>query len=100
MLARSRGRAKRLHAGLRAQRLLDVAVLLQLEPPQIAAHEASMQMKLPHVLALLVLCVVAASAHAAELRLHALLDGASVVSATDSKATGEAKAVLAAKSRT
>ncbi|HEY9399961.1 MAG TPA: CHRD domain-containing protein [Luteimonas sp.] len=53
-----------------------------------------MQMKLPHVLALLVLCVVAASAHAAELRLHALLDGASVVSATDSKATGEAKAVL------
>jgi hypothetical protein len=51
-------------------------------------------MKLPHVLALLVLCAVATSADAAELRLRALLDGASVVSATDSKATGEAKAVL------
>ena len=53
-----------------------------------------MRMKVPHVVALLVLCVVATSAHAADLRLRALLDGASVVSATDSKATGEAKAVL------
>jgi hypothetical protein len=51
-------------------------------------------MKLPHVIAVLVLCVVAPSAHAVEVRLQALLDGASVVSATDSKATGEAKAVL------
>lgn len=51
-------------------------------------------MKLPRVLALLVLCAIGTGAHAAELRLHALLDGASVVSATDSKATGEAKAVL------
>lgn len=51
-------------------------------------------MKLPLVLALLALGAVAAGAHAADLRLHALLDGASVVSATDSKATGEAKAVL------
>lgn len=34
------------------------------------------------------------TAHAAELRLHALLDGASVVSATDSPGTGEARAVL------
>ena len=51
-------------------------------------------MKLPLVLALLALGAVATGAHAADLRLHALLDGASVVSATDSKATGEAKAVL------
>lgn len=51
-------------------------------------------MKLPLVLALLALGAVVAGAHAADLRLHALLDGASVVSATDSKATGEAKAVL------
>lgn len=33
-------------------------------------------------------------ASAADLRLHALLDGASVVSATDSKGTGEATAIL------
>ena len=45
------------------------------------------------VLALLLL-LAAAPLHAAELRLHALLDGASVVSATDSKGTGEARAVL------
>ena len=51
-------------------------------------------MKLPRVVALLVSCVVATGVHAAELRLHALLDGASVVSATDSKATGEARAIL------
>jgi hypothetical protein len=52
------------------------------------------QMKLRRVMALLVLCAAATGVHAAELRLHALLDGASVVSATDSKATGEAKAIL------
>jgi hypothetical protein len=51
-------------------------------------------MKLQRVLTLLVLCAIASGAQAAGLRLHALLDGASVVSATDSPATGEAKAVL------
>ncbi len=51
-------------------------------------------MKLPRVLALLVLCMAGTGLHATELRLHALLDGASVVSATDSKATGEARGVL------
>jgi CHRD domain-containing protein len=44
--------------------------------------------------ATLLLCAGAGSLHAAELRLHALLDGSTVVSATDSSATGEAKAVL------
>jgi len=38
--------------------------------------------------------VASGPVHAAELRLHALLDGASVISATDSKGTGEARAVL------
>ena len=32
--------------------------------------------------------------HAADLRLHAVLDGGTVISATDSKATGEATAIL------
>jgi len=46
------------------------------------------------VLAAALLLGAIAPATAAEVRLHALLDGASVVSATDSKATGEATAVL------
>lgn len=46
------------------------------------------------LIAALVLVAGAQPVFAAELRLHALLDGASVVSATDSKATGEATAVL------
>lgn len=37
-----------------------------------------------------------AESQAAEMRLHAVLNGGSVVSATDSKATGEASAVLQA----
>ena len=45
-------------------------------------------------LLLLASLAVSAPARAADLRLHALLDGASVVSATDSKGTGEARAVL------
>jgi hypothetical protein len=36
----------------------------------------------------------AGSLHAADLRLHAVLDGASVVSATDSRGSGEATAIL------
>jgi hypothetical protein len=51
------------------------------------------RMKWIHALGLIGLFAVA-PLHAAELRLHALLDGASVVSATGSRATGEAKAVL------
>lgn len=47
-----------------------------------------------HALALLLLLVASAPLHAAELRLHALLDGASVVSASESPGTGEARAVL------
>lgn len=47
-----------------------------------------------HWLMLFLLLVASAPLQAAELRLHALLDGASVVSATDSKGTGEARAVL------
>jgi len=47
-----------------------------------------------HALGLLLLLLASAPLHAAELRLHALLDGASVVSATDSPGTGEARAVL------
>jgi hypothetical protein len=47
-----------------------------------------------HALGLLLWLVASAPLHAAELRLHALLDGASVVSATDSPGTGEARAVL------
>ena len=44
---------------------------------------------------MLVLALAASGAvHAADLRLHALLDGASVVSSTDSTGTGEARAVL------
>ena len=43
---------------------------------------------------LLLSLVASGPLQAAELRLHALLDGASVVSATDSKGTGEARAVL------
>jgi hypothetical protein len=41
-----------------------------------------------HALALLLLLVASAPLHAAELRLHALLDGASIVSATESPGTG------------
>ncbi|MDB6164171.1 MAG: hypothetical protein JWL98_1603 [Xanthomonadaceae bacterium] len=43
---------------------------------------------------LLLLAALAGPATAADLRLHALLDGASVVSATESKGTGEATAIL------
>ncbi|HVR80854.1 MAG TPA: CHRD domain-containing protein [Luteimonas sp.] len=42
----------------------------------------------------LLLAACIGQAGAAELRLHAILNGANVVSATDSKATGEASAVL------
>jgi hypothetical protein len=47
-------------------------------------------------LPLMLLLSLAASGplHAADLRLHALLDGASMVSSTDSKGNGEARAVL------
>lgn len=51
-------------------------------------------MKIAVSIALLLLSTVAGAASAADLRLHALLDGASVISATDSKGTGEASAVL------
>jgi|GEM_PF-885615 len=51
-------------------------------------------MKSGQCLALLLLAVGIGPLHATELRLHAVLNGASVVSATDSKATGEATAVL------
>jgi len=40
------------------------------------------------------LIALTGAASAAELRLHAVLDGASVISATDSKGTGEASAFL------
>ena len=40
------------------------------------------------------LLMITGAASAAELRLHAVLDGASVISATDSRGTGEASAVL------
>jgi hypothetical protein len=50
-------------------------------------------MKVGYSIALLMI-TVAAAASAAELRLHAVLDGASVISATDSKGTGEASAFL------
>ena len=42
----------------------------------------------------LLMITLAGGASAAELRLHAVLDGASVISATDSKGTGEATASL------
>jgi hypothetical protein len=42
----------------------------------------------------LLMITLAGAASAAELRLHAVLDGASVISATDSKGTGEATASL------
>jgi hypothetical protein len=52
-------------------------------------------MKPTHLFALLLLSLATSGPlHAAELRLHALLDGASVVSSTDSPGTGEARAVL------
>jgi hypothetical protein len=53
-------------------------------------------MKCPTALAMTtaMLLMLGGGASAAELRLHALLDGASVVSATDSKGTGEATATL------
>lgn len=51
-------------------------------------------MNLRRHLPLLLLVACIGQAGAAELRLHAVLNGASVVSATDSKATGEATAVL------
>lgn len=51
-------------------------------------------MHLRRCLPALLLAACIGQAHAAELRLHAVLSGASVVSATDSKATGEASAVL------
>jgi hypothetical protein len=50
-------------------------------------------MKMAGMIATLLL-VATGSPQAAELRLHALLDGASVVSATDSLGTGEATATL------
>lgn len=50
-------------------------------------------MKIAVSIAVLLL-ITAGAASAADLRLHALLDGASVISATDSKGTGEASAVL------
>lgn len=48
------------------------------------------------ILSAMLLLALAASGplQASDLRLHALLDGASMVSATDSKGTGEARAVL------
>ena len=48
-------------------------------------------MRLPLLLAF---ALVAGNAHAATLRLHATLDASSVVSASDSPATGEARATL------
>lgn len=51
-------------------------------------------MNLRRCLPALLLAACIGQAGAAELRLHAILNGANVVSATDSKATGEASAVL------
>ena len=51
-------------------------------------------MKFRHQLLILLLASGIGQADAAELRLRATLNGANVVSATDSKATGEATAVL------
>ena len=55
-------------------------------------------MNLPNTLATttatLLLLLAGTAASAAELRLHALIDGASVVSATESKGTGEAVGIL------
>jgi hypothetical protein len=51
-------------------------------------------MKFRHPLLILLLATGIGQAGAAELRLHAILNGANVVSATDSRATGEATAVL------
>lgn len=45
-------------------------------------------------IATLLIALTGTVASAADLRLHALLDGASVVSATESKGTGEATATL------
>src|SRR4051794_38091413 len=51
-------------------------------------------MKPIHLIALWLSLAATGPLHAAELRLHALLDGASVVSAVDSPGTGEARAIL------
>jgi len=51
-------------------------------------------MKPIHLFALLLSLAASGPLRAADLRLHALLDGASVVSSTDSPGTGEARAAL------
>ncbi|MEO6263954.1 MAG: CHRD domain-containing protein [Luteimonas sp.] len=51
-------------------------------------------MNLGRCLPILFLAASIGPVHAAELRLHAVLNGGNVVSATDSEATGEATAVL------
>ena len=51
-------------------------------------------MKIVVSIATLLLAMAGCPAFAADQRLHAVLDGASVISATDSKGTGEASAVL------